>query len=106
MGASLMMAVQLLAWTSFLLGIDALLPIMLLSLTMTTTIEKSVGGYKASPVSIGNNVWVGANSVILRGVEIGDNCVIAAGTIVTKGNYPADTLIINDRKLSITTITR
>lgn len=36
------------------------------------------------PVHIGNNVWIGANSVILPGVTIGDNTVIGAGSVVTK----------------------
>lgn len=36
------------------------------------------------PVRIGNNVWIGANSVILPGITIGDNSVIGAGSIVTK----------------------
>ncbi len=36
------------------------------------------------PVYIGNNVWIGANSVILPGITIGDNSVIGAGSIVTK----------------------
>lgn len=36
------------------------------------------------PVHIGNNVWIGANSVILPGITIGDNSVIGAGSIVTK----------------------
>jgi acetyltransferase-like isoleucine patch superfamily enzyme len=35
-------------------------------------------------VVIGDNVWVGANSVILAGVAIGDGAVIAAGSVVTK----------------------
>ncbi|WP_270526804.1 sugar O-acetyltransferase [Longibaculum muris] len=34
-------------------------------------------------VTIGNNVWIGANAVILPGVSIGDNSVIGAGSIVT-----------------------
>lgn len=36
-----------------------------------------------SPVSIGNNVFIGMNSVITRGVTIGDNVVIGAGSVVT-----------------------
>ena len=36
------------------------------------------------PVSIGNNVWIGGNVVILPGVSIGDNVVIGTGSVVTK----------------------
>lgn len=35
-------------------------------------------------VTIGNNVWIGGNSVICPGVHIGDNVVIGAGSVVTK----------------------
>jgi len=37
---------------------------------------------------IGNDVWIGANAVIMRGVTIGDGAVIAAGAIVTKDVKP------------------
>ena len=37
----------------------------------------------AHPITIGNNVWIGAQSVILPGVTIGDNTVIGAGSVVT-----------------------
>ena len=36
------------------------------------------------PVEIGDNCWIGGNTVILPGVHIGDNCVIGAGSVVTK----------------------
>ena len=36
------------------------------------------------PVKIGNNVWIGGNSVICPGVSIGNNVTIGAGSIVTK----------------------
>jgi acetyltransferase-like isoleucine patch superfamily enzyme len=42
-------------------------------------------------VIIGNNVWIGASSVILPGVNIGDNVVIAAGAVVNK-NVPPNSL--------------
>lgn len=35
-------------------------------------------------IKIGNNVMIGANSIILPNVEIGDNVIIGAGNIVTK----------------------
>ena len=34
--------------------------------------------------TIGDNVWIGANAVVLPGVRIGDNTVIGAGSVVTK----------------------
>ena len=39
---------------------------------------------KSPPIIIGNNVWLGANVIILPGVKIGDNCVVGAGSVVTK----------------------
>ena len=36
------------------------------------------------PVTIGNNVWIGGNTVVVPGVNIGDNTVIGAGSVVTK----------------------
>ena len=36
------------------------------------------------PIVIGNNVYIGVNSIILPGVTIGDNVIIGAGSIVTK----------------------
>ena len=53
-------------------------------------------GYITKPVKIGNNVWIGAGCIILKGVMIGDNAVIAAGAVVTK-NVDADTTIYQKR---------
>ncbi len=39
---------------------------------------------KAEPITIGDNVWIGANAIILPGVKIGSNTVIGAGSVVTK----------------------
>ena len=39
---------------------------------------------KTAPVTIGNNVWIGGNSIILPGITIGDNVTIGAGSVVTK----------------------
>ena len=58
------------------------------------------GKYKTSPVKIGNNVWIGANVVILRGTIIGDNCVIGAGSIV-KGHVPNGKILIQKRDLEL-----
>lgn len=37
---------------------------------------------------IGNDVWLGANSLVLKGVKIGDGAVIGAGAVVTKDVPP------------------
>ena len=44
------------------------------------------------PVVIGDNVWIGRNSIILKGVTIGEGAVIAAGSVVTK-DVPANTIV-------------
>ena len=45
-------------------------------------------GVSTNPVVIGDDVWIGANAVILPGVTIGNHCVIAAGAVVTKDVPP------------------
>ena len=55
------------------------------------------GKFKTTPVRIGNNVWIGANTVILRGTEIGDNSVVGAGCLL-KGKYDAGSVIIQKRE--------
>ncbi len=46
----------------------------------TETLSKHV----INPVIIGNNCWLGANVIILPGVELGNGVVVAAGSVVTK----------------------
>lgn len=40
--------------------------------------------YKHKPIIIEDNVWIGANSIILKGVTIGARSIIGAGSVVTK----------------------
>ena len=45
-------------------------------------------GHEIKPINIGNDVWIGANAVIMPGVFIGDGSVIGAGAIVTRSIPP------------------
>jgi maltose O-acetyltransferase len=49
----------------------------------------------AYPITVGNNVWIGAGCSILPGVSIGDNTVIGAGSVVTK-DIPANVLAVGN----------
>ena len=57
--------------------------------------------FLTSSIRIGSNVWIGANTVILRGAQIGDNTVIGAGCII-KGNYRGNCVITQKRDVSVT----
>ncbi|MGQ0517372.1 DapH/DapD/GlmU-related protein, partial [Bacillus sp. D-CC] len=46
----------------------------------------------ASPVTIGENVWIESSATILPSVTIGNNSVIAAGAVVTK-DVPANIVV-------------
>ena len=50
-------------------------------------------------IQIGSDVWIGANSVILRGVKIGDGAIIGAGSIVTKDIPPSAVACGNPAKV-------
>jgi len=45
-------------------------------------------GHEKNPVVIGNDVWIGANAVILPGVTVGDGTIIGAGAVVTNDTDP------------------
>lgn len=53
--------------------------------------QRNSGLEYARPITIGNNVWIGGNVVVVPGVTIGDNCVIGAGSVVVK-DIPANSL--------------
>ena len=53
--------------------------------------KRNMGLEYAFPITVGNNVWIGANVTVLPGVSIGDDAVIGAGSVVTK-NIPSGVL--------------
>ena len=48
--------------------------------------------------TIGNNVWVGENAVILAGAEIGDGCVIGVNSVVIK-TIPPNSIVVENNKI-------
>lgn len=50
-------------------------------------------------VTIGNNIYFGADCTVLKGVSIGDNCIIGAGSVVTKSIPPNSVAVGNPCKV-------
>ena len=57
--------------------------------------ERIKGPELASPVTIGDNVWIGGGSIICAGVTIGKNTTIGAGSVVVK-NIPANVVAVGN----------
>ena len=53
--------------------------------------ELRTKGMYSFPVTIGDNVWIGAGAIILPGVTIGENSIIGAGSVVTR-DIPANVI--------------
>jgi acetyltransferase-like isoleucine patch superfamily enzyme len=49
-------------------------------------------------IIIGNNVWVGAGAIIIKGIHIGNNSIIAAGAVVLK-DVPEDSIYYSKEKI-------
>jgi acetyltransferase-like isoleucine patch superfamily enzyme len=52
--------------------------------------------WQEKPVVIGDDVWLGANAVVLPGTSIGSGAVIGAGTVVS-GDIPAGAIVYQER---------
>lgn len=59
------------------------------------TLRRNKGLEYARPITVGDNVWIGANVCVLPGVTIGDNCVIGAGSVVVK-DIPANSVAVGN----------
>ncbi len=59
---------------------------------MNTGLGNQRNTVEHSPIIIGDDCWIGANSCIMKGVVLGERSIVAAGSVVTK-SFPADVLI-------------
>lgn len=59
-------------------------------------------GVSTQPITIEDDVWVGANSVILPGVTLGKHCVVAAGSVVSRSIPPYSVCAGSPAKVSQT----
>lgn len=57
--------------------------------------QRNRGLEYARPITVGNNVWIGAQVCVLPGVTIGDNCVIGAGSVVNR-DIPSNSLAVGN----------
>lgn len=57
--------------------------------------KRNTGIEYALPITIGDNVWMGGNTVVLPNVTIGNNVVIGAGSVVTK-DIPDDCIAVGN----------
>ena len=58
-------------------------------LDRTLAMREQEAKIRSSSILIGDDVFVGTNATILKGVSIGDRAIIAAGAVVFKGEYPS-----------------
>ena len=61
----------------------------------TDPVERNSRREWALPVTIGHNVWIGGSVTILPGVSIGDNVTIGAGSVVA-GDIPSGTIAVGN----------
>jgi acetyltransferase-like isoleucine patch superfamily enzyme len=47
---------------------------------------------QTSPITLGDNVWIGDSALVCKGVTLGDNAIVGAGSVVTR-DVPANTVV-------------
>lgn len=65
--------------------------------------KHDIDKFVTNSIVVGDNVWIGANSIILKGVKIENNVVIAAGSIVRE-DIPENSMFFQEKKSTIKNI--
>lgn len=65
--------------------------------------DSSLSDLTSSPVAIGDNVFIGAGAIILKGVRIGENSIIGAGSVVTR-SIPDNTIAAGNPAVVVGTV--
>jgi maltose O-acetyltransferase len=55
---------------------------------------------KSAPVVIEDDVWIGFNAIILKGVRVGRGAVVGAGSVITKDVDPFTVVVGNPQRVS------
>jgi len=66
---------------------------------IVSSLNRTIGRDEPIPIVISDNVWIGLNSVILKGTIIGENSVVGANSVV-KGSFPSYSLIQGNPAIS------
>jgi acetyltransferase-like isoleucine patch superfamily enzyme len=73
-------------------------------LSKNSPVDKIDFDFSPDEISIGNDVWIGANAIILKGVKIGSGSIVAAGAVVIKGEYPERSILAGNPAKIVKTI--
>jgi acetyltransferase-like isoleucine patch superfamily enzyme len=60
-------------------------------------------GAKCKPIVIGNDVFIGAHAILLKGTVLGDGCVVGAGAVVS-GEFPPRSIVVGNPAQTIRTL--
>lgn len=74
------------------IGNNVTLSINVVILSHDASTAKLIGYTKIGKVVIEDNVFIGANSIILPNITIGENSIVGSGSVVTK-NFPKNTVV-------------
>lgn len=61
---------------------------------------------KSAPIIIGDDVFIGSNAIILKGVNIGDRSIVGAGAVVAHKNIPPDSLVVGNPAQIVSLLSR